>query len=120
MTTKAVVMIVAVFGAVGCAGTGASYEPILDGNPDQNYQTDLADCQSLAQQQSYDEEAIGAAIAGAVFGGATSSHEGDIGSLEGAAAGALFGWLGAMFDRHDRQESIVVECMKGRGHRVVG
>lgn len=120
MRARILVLISPVLGLAGCADTGASYRPILDGTPGQTYQTDLVSCQSLAEQQSYDEDIIGAILAGAVFGGATGGHEDDIGGMEAAAAGALFGWLGAIFDRTDQQESIVVECMRGRGHRVVG
>lgn len=103
-----------------CATVGSSYAPILDGEPNQIYQSDLQSCQDLAQRQSYRDDTIGAAIAGGVFGGLLGNHESGVTGAEGAAAGALFGLVGVMFDGIEQRKSIVIECMKGRGHRVVG
>ena len=51
------------------ATLGRSYYAILERGPDQIYQSDLQNCQDLAQCQSYRDDTIGAAIAGGVFGG---------------------------------------------------
>lgn len=103
-----------------CAEMGTSYQPILDGQPDQTYQSDLQSCQNLARHQSFREDEIGATIIGGVFGGLIGDHESGITGAEGAAAGALFGFIGALFDGVTERKSIVIACMKGRGHRVVG
>jgi len=40
--------------------------------------------------------------------------------LEGAIAGALAGGISSAVDASEKREAIVIECLRGRGHRVVG
>ncbi len=107
----------------GCAGTASGYRPIVDGYEDEAYHADLADCQALAKTKRYDNgDTKTAALAGAVVGGAVGAIEDD--SVEGAIVGALLGGLiggasGAADTRTDRKD-IVIRCMAGRGHAVVG
>ena len=54
--------------------------------------------------------------AGALLGEA--DDEGD--ALGGAVFGALAGGAASAVDVNARREAIVVACMRGRGHRVVG
>lgn len=103
-----------------CAEMGSTYQPILDGQPDQVYQSDLQSCQDLARSQSFNEDTIGGTIAGGLFGGLVGDHESGINATEGAVAGALFGLIGAVTDVANQRKSIVIQCMRGRGHRVVG
>jgi hypothetical protein len=42
------------------------------------------------------------------------------GAAGGAIAGALAGGVASAVSASDRREAIVVECLRGRGHRVVG
>lgn len=103
-----------------CAAGGANHTPILDGAPAPSYQADLAACQALAGSQTqFDQERVAATLlgagAGAILGAA---DEGD--ALGGAMAGALAGGLASSVDMRARREAIVVECLRGRGHRVVG
>ena len=107
----------------GCANTASGYRPIVDGYEDEAYHADLADCQALAKTKRYDNgDTRTSALAGAVVGGAIGAIEDD--SVEGAIVGALFGGLiggasGAAETRTDRKD-IVIRCMDGRGHAVVG
>lgn len=107
----------------GCANTASGYRPIVDGYQGEAYHADLEDCQELARTKQYDNgETRTAALAGAVVGGAVGAIEDD--SIEGAIVGALLGGLiggasGAAETRTDRKE-IVIRCMAGRGHPVVG
>ncbi|GAA0487727.1 hypothetical protein GCM10009096_33300 [Parasphingorhabdus litoris] len=107
----------------GCANTASGYRPIVDGYEDEAYHADLADCQALAKTKRYDNgDTRTSALAGAVVGGAAGAIEGD--SVEGAIVGALLGGLiggasGAADTRVDRKD-IVIRCMVGRGHAVVG
>lgn len=103
-----------------CAEFGSDYVPILDGPESATYQSDIAGCQALARAQSFDEDTIGAAVVGGVFGGALANHEGEITSAEGALVGAVFGLIGGLVEGTETRKSIVLECMRGRGHRVVG
>lgn len=103
-----------------CADSGANYQPILDGVPTLAYRADLAACQTLARNQNqFDQETLGATVlgtgAGAVLG---EIDNGD--ALGGAVAGALAGGVASAVNASERREAIVVECLRGRGHRVVG
>ncbi|MGR3813818.1 MAG: glycine zipper family protein [Cognatishimia activa] len=102
-----------------CAESGANYKPILDGTPSETYQADLAACQSLASNQNQlDQERVAATVlgagAGAILGEADSGD-----ALGGAVAGALAGGVASTVDVTERRETIVIECLRDRGHRVV-
>lgn len=103
-----------------CAETGANYTPILDGAPTDAYQADLAACQALARsQKQFDQERLAATVLGA--GAGAILGEADSGDAQGGAvAGAVVGGVASSVDVIERKESIVVECLRGRGHRVVG
>ncbi|WP_417812574.1 hypothetical protein [Thalassospira alkalitolerans] len=103
-----------------CADSGANYQPILDGVPTAAYKTDLAECQALARnQKQFDQETMGAAVLGAGAGAALGEVDnGD--ALGGAIAGALAGGVASAVDVNERRKAIVIECLQGRGHRVVG
>ncbi|MGR3813812.1 MAG: glycine zipper family protein [Cognatishimia activa] len=103
-----------------CADSGANYQPILDGTPTAAYQADLDACQTLARNQShFDEDTIAATVLGAGVG-AVLGNAGSGDPLEGAIAGALAGGVSGAVDASEKRESIVIECLRGRGHRVVG
>jgi len=104
-----------------CADSGANYQPILDGTPNAAYQADLAACQSLARNQTqFDQETFGATVLGAGAGAALGKFDDDGDALGGAVAGALAGGAASAVNAGERREAIVVECLRGRGHRVVG
>jgi len=104
-----------------CEGSGASYAPILDGEPTAAYRTDLAECQALARnQRQFDQETVAAAVLGAGVGAVLGSVDEDAGAAGGAIAGGLAGGAAVGVDASERREAIVVECLRGRGHRVVG
>lgn len=105
-----------------CANTGADYAPIVDGPRDISYTQDLSECRNLAEQRSYangdvkNEALLGAGI-GAVAGGIDEGIDGAIGGL---ILGSLIGGAGRAWETQDERKQIVVECLKQRGHRVVG
>lgn len=104
----------------GCADSGADYTPILDGPATAAYPQDLAACQALARdQRQFDQETVAAAVLGAGAGAVIGEVEGDD-ALGGAVAGALAGGIASGVDTGERRQAIVVECLRGRGHRVVG
>lgn len=103
-----------------CAGNGANYTPILDGAPSATYEADLAACRALARDQNqFDRERVAATLLGAGAGAVLAEADGEE-ALGGALAGALAGGLASTVDVAERREAIVVECLRGRGHRVVG
>ncbi len=106
---------------VACANSGADYQPILDGTQTVAYREDLAACQSLARNQSqFDRETLEGTILGAGTGAAIGELDDDASALGGAMMGAVAGGLAGSVNASERREAIVIECLRGRGHRVVG
>ena len=111
--TRAAVLAAAALALAGCVATGAKHRPIVDGGDPRKYEADLAVCRDLAEQRSYVnpdvqlQAAIGAAV-GAVANG-----------TKGAIAGAAIGGGAAAVDTVRERKAIVINCMAGRGHRVV-
>lgn len=118
MKTKLAFVATGILLVAACADSGANYRPILDGTPTAAYETDLAACQALARRQ-FGHDALGATVLGAGIGAAMGKADGGE-ALGGAAAGALTGGVMGAVDTNERREAIVLECMRGRGHRVVG
>ena len=115
MKTQLALSAAALVLVAACADSRANYQPILDGASTPAYEADLAECQALARDQ-FNKETIGAAGLGAGVGAAADSGD----PLGGAVAGALTGGIASAVDVSERRQSIVVECLRGRGHRVVG
>ncbi len=106
-----------------CQNTGANYTPVIDGPVNPNYNYDLAQCRQLAASQPMlngDTAMTSAATAGvAAAGTAVISNKGHnvrnaglVGALAGVGASAL--------QNNQNRESIIANCMRGRGYRVVG
>ena len=100
----------------------ADYAPIVDGPKDITYTQDLAECRTLAKQRSYtngdvkSDALLGAGIR-AVAGGGDEGVEGAIGGL---LLGVLIGGSGRAWKTQEERKEAVVDCLKLRGHRVVG
>ncbi len=106
----------------GCGYSAAKYRPIVDGSENSAYEADLAACQQLATQRSYVNDdvktnALLGVAAGALLGGLSEGVEGAIG---GAALGGTLGGAGRAWETREERKHIVIECMRQRGHRVVG
>lgn len=122
----------------GCATGGAAYVPVIDGPKDQIYAQDLTDCQGLAETREYvNGDTKTAALTGAAVGGLIAvsnnnghsrrysrSHKRGNSDLEsfaaGAIIGALFGGGKRALQTRSERKYIVLDCMAGRGHRVLG
>lgn len=108
-----------------CTHTGAKYEPIADGGQSATYTADLADCQKLATERGYlnadtgTNAAIGAGI-GAIAGVADDDISDAEGVVAGAVVGAIVGAGATMMETRGERRDIVIACMQGRGHKVVG
>jgi uncharacterized protein YcfJ len=120
MRTLTILMTIPLLAAAACGEFGSDYVPILDGPKTTTYLSDLESCQDLARGQSFDENTIGATVIGGVVGGAFGDQSGGVTSAEGALIGAVLGLFGGAIDETEQRQSIARECMKGRGHRVVG
>ena len=116
--------------ALGLLVTGCGpYEPIIDrgraGFNEVAYQQDLAQCRAYAEQISLAQQAgtggaIGAAT-GAAFGAIGDAFAGSAGTgaALGASLGGLSGVLGGGADASQRQDSVVRNCLAGRGYAVL-
>lgn len=104
-----------------CSDTGARYTPVVDGTRNANFATDLGACQGLARSQPVMNGDTGnAVLVGAGLGAALGAADDDGDAAGGALAGALGGVLADTVKTPDERKAIVVNCMRQRGHRVVG
>lgn len=105
----------------GCANTADNYQPIIDGTKSLSYQSDLSACQQLSRQREYlNGDVKTSAIIGATIG-ALAGSAGDRGDLIGGAlAGSLLGGGERAVETRDERKSIVIQCMRQRGHNAVG
>lgn len=113
--------LISVIALSACSQTGANYTPIVDGAQGFNFQQDLAACQNLARsQKQFDQNAWGATAVGAGTGALLGGVDDDVTALEGALVGAIAGGAAGAVEASEKRQSIIVECLKGRGHSVVG
>lgn len=105
------------------AGSGATYTPFVDMNglDMARYSNDLAGCRSYSQQIDAGAAAmrgmIGGIILGALVGAAIggNSRSANYGATAGGGAG-----LGAAGGKAvNKQETVIANCMAGRGYRVL-
>jgi len=104
-----------------------NYSPVVD-RPSANYQQDLIECRLLATQRMTGAEAglagtaVGGGVGAAVGAGWNAIFGGRVG--RGAAGGALIGGVAAGIKSavraHNNQKAIVVQCLRFRGHQIVG
>lgn len=104
-----------------CANEGANYRPILDGPATAGYSADLSACQSLARNKTQmRQNALKASAVGAGAGAVLGKLDEDGDPVGGAIAGALAGGAASAVETQEQRKNIVIECLRGRGHRVVG
>jgi len=103
-----------------CAtNSGANYTPIVDGPYAPNFGPDLTACQALSKEQSLiNGDTQNDMLIGAVLGGLLGSADGD--AVEGALVGAAAGGGSGAYESHKQRKDVVINCMRGRGHRIVG
>lgn len=106
----------------GCSAmqTGAAHRPIIDGPINAKYESDLAQCQTAAENRSYfNSEVQQDALIGTAVGALVGAG-GDTGSIVGgAAAGAVIGGGSSALDTRTERKNIVINCMRSRGYKVL-
>ena len=125
---KKLLCLVLALAMTGCAtgrGFGKTYQPIVDmkGEDLGKYNANLAECQQqYAQQVSAGKSAVAGAAVGAALGLAIGAifhvRPRFMGNLAGT--GAVSGGLSAGVAAQDKQETIIMRCLQGRGYRVLG
>jgi hypothetical protein len=108
-----------------CANSGASYKPVADGPTSITYAEDLEACQAVATERSYiNGDTRNNALIGAGLGTLAGIADDDVNDTEGAITGAIVGAIAGagatMIETRGERRDIVVDCMKGHGHAVVG
>ncbi|MDP2517075.1 glycine zipper family protein [Shimia thalassica] len=108
-----------------CSGTGASHQPVLSTKSGPTYEADLSTCQSLAKSQPVMSPDTKTTLAkGATIGALVGLADDGVSSAEGLAAGAVAGLIGgglsAEEDVRSARKAIVVQCLRDKGHPVVG
>lgn len=120
--TKTISALILVAMTAACATTGANYVPVVDGPISASFQGDLAACQQLAAQQGTFANSTGeTALAGAAVGAAGTALVANTGNnvRDAAAIGALAGVTAGALQQQRNKETIINNCMRQRGHRVV-
>ncbi len=113
----------------GLAACAQTHQPIVDlgGRDTARYQQDLFECRQYAEQVSPVGDAavgaVGGAAAGAALGATTGLVLGGVGTGEaalfGAAAGGLLGLGGGALHGAAEQQTIIDNCLQGRGYRIL-
>ena len=97
---------------------------IADGPVSPQYSADLAQCQNLAQQHKASTKGTKeGAIAGGLLGaieGLGDAEKVVAGTAVGAAVGAGTGRIDDLSNAGSEKRQIVINCMRGRGHNVLG
>lgn len=118
---KYLMMLSAGLVVAACADGGAGYDPILDGTASRAYHTDLSECRTLARRQKQlRQQTLGATVLGAGAGAVLGELDDDGDAMGGAVAGAVAGGAAGAVEAREQRKAIVVNCLRGRGHRVAG
>ncbi|QBF32296.1 glycine zipper family protein [Thalassococcus sp. S3] len=99
-------------------------ELVFDGPPGPNAAYDTAYCRGTARTYGVDQLRE-ARQSGALIGGLIGALDADDGDrLDGAIGGAVLGsWAaeqGEFYEIDRARRDILIRCMQGRGHRVIG
>ena len=107
-----------------CDGYPTSRPLAVDGTRNASFGQDEIECRALAANYNPQKQAGaigGGAVSGALIGGLTSaSGQGTEGALAGAAIGGLLGAAEGSYEEDEARRQVLINCMQGRGHRVIG
>ncbi len=124
MPKKAAIPLIIVLGAsvAACSNTAGRYQPIVDGPRDAQYAADVSSCQDLASERSYaNGDVKTSALVGAGLGTLLGAvEEGGEGAIVGGLLGSAIGGGATAWEARSERKNIILECMRGRGHNVVG
>ena len=119
MKYKLIIVCLAILMA-GCRATDS--RPIVDmqGVNVAQYNSDLAQCQTYADQVETEREVARSTVGGAVVGGAVGAIVGNGNVAQrtagaGAVVGAARGAGSAVYER----DRVIRNCLRGRGYRVL-
>ena len=117
-------MLLGVLVLAACDGYPTSRPLAVDGTRNANFGQDEIECRALAANYNPQKQAGaigGGAVSGALIGGLTSaSGQSTEGALAGAAIGGLLGAAEGSYEEDEARRQVLINCMQGRGHRVIG
>ncbi|MCG7521834.1 glycine zipper domain-containing protein [Ruegeria sp. Ofav3-42] len=116
--------LVCMLGLSACGGYSFNKPLAVDGSRNANFAQDETECRALAANFNPGKQAgsIGAgAVSGALIGNLTSSagHATE-GGFTGAAIGGVLGAAEGYYEDEEARRQVLVNCMLGRGHKVIG
>ncbi|MGB4248751.1 MAG: hypothetical protein WBJ75_13635 [Pseudohongiellaceae bacterium] len=117
---KALLVVIPLIILTACAG--AQRRPIVDmqGVNVAQYNQDLAECQSYADEVEAGRQVAGGAVAGAVVGAAIGAAVGSSDTAQRAAgAGAVGGGARGAASAVRERNQVLSNCLRGRGYRVL-
>ena len=119
MSYRYLIPALAVSMLVSQAGCVSHPEPIIDtrGVNMAHYESDLADCQSYADQVRIEKGVAKGTVAGGAVGGATGAVLGN--ASEGAGVGAITGAARSAQIGEREKSQVLKNCLRGRGYRVL-
>ena len=122
MTRKLPFIVMPVLALTLAACSDEPYAPIVDGPQSVQFQSDLEACRQVSLQRQNDSSArTGGAIVGGLVGGVEADDGDELGGVvAGALVGGLLGSAEASAETDEARDQIVFNCMRGRGHNVVG
>lgn len=100
----------------------ASNRPIVDtqGTDMARYEQDLAQCQAYASQVNTGAEAGKSAVGGAAVGAVLGAIVGNSTTVaRGAGVGGVLGGVKGASHGANEKETVVRNCLRGRGYRVL-
>ncbi|XOV86309.1 MAG: YMGG-like glycine zipper-containing protein [Pseudomonadota bacterium] len=103
--------------------TACASDPIVDmrGVDQARYDADLAECRSYANQVKTGEQAVTQGAIGAAVGSVLGAVIGDSDLAQrGAGVGAVSGTTRGASKALNRKEQVVMNCLRGRGYKVLG
>jgi outer membrane lipoprotein SlyB len=122
MSKASLLILVVALAVNGCKSHGPGGNVIVDMkgvNPTQ-YQSDLNECQSYAQQVDTTGNVGGNTAGGAVVGGAVGAiFGGPEGAARGAGAGAVGGGARGVEQTAAERHQVVASCLRHRGYVVL-
>jgi outer membrane lipoprotein SlyB len=117
ITPLSVTMVVLVAAWVaGCAGNP---HPIVDTKAVDmtQYQTNLDECSKFGEEVNVAGGVARGALLGAAVGAVFGALAGDFGTE--ATVGGVVGGTGSGLENEAKRQSVIKECMRGRGYRVL-
>lgn len=121
MRIETTLLLPALIALGACANLGTNEQLVVDGPRSAAFDSDLAQCRALVRDQGQLEAETGAAaVLGAGVGALAGLVDDDMTPSEAAIGGALGGAAFATAENADKRQDMVINCMIGRGHKVIG